>query len=98
MKDDRTEAVIAAVVARFPGARVDVARSPNPESAPIPNFVIVWDADRDRLREARDFALERTFAAFRGEPVPYFVVAVTPQTEEQYQRETAAELAQRATA
>ncbi len=94
MTDERTEGVIAEVVARYPGAIVKVALDPDPDTMRVAIFKILLDADLPRRREAEDFALALTFEKFKGEPVPYFVVSVTPATEAQYQRDVAEALGQ----
>lgn len=98
MNDSRIAAVVAAVEQRFAGARVQIALDPDPLVVRIPIFTILLDADRARLREAQQFALDLTLRTFPGEPVPYLVTAVTPETEARYQREVAEELAQEAAA
>lgn len=94
MSDPRINTVVAAVEKRFPGARVQVALDPDPLVVRIPIFTILLDADRERLREVEQFALDLTFRTFPGEPVPYLVSAVTPETEARYQRDVAEALAQ----
>ena len=86
MTDPRTDAVIAAVCARFSGARVVVQERADPGSVPVPDFLIVLDAPRSRLHEAEDFAIERILAAFPGLPMPYAVGAADPATAEEYLR------------
>lgn len=96
MSEPRTDAVIAAVEAQFPGARVQVALDPHPEVARIPIFTILLDADRHRRREAQRFALELARKTFAGEDLPFVVTCVTPETEARYQRDAAEALAQEA--
>jgi hypothetical protein len=98
MNDPRVDAVVAAVESQFPGAQVQLAFDPHPYTARMLMFTILLDTDRERLREAERFALDLTFRTFPGEPVPYIVVAVTPETEAEYQRDAAEELAQQAAA
>ena len=97
MDDPRVNTVIAAVEARFPGARVQLAMDPFPLSVRVPNFTILLDAELELRRQVQDFALDLTFELFAGEPVPYFVACVTPETEARYQRDVAEEFAQEAT-
>jgi hypothetical protein len=96
MSDPRVCEVASAVERRFPGARVQIALDPDPLVVRIPIFTILLDADRERLRDAKRFALDLTFRTFPGQSVPYLVRAVTPETEARYQREVAKELAQAA--
>jgi len=98
VNDARTDAVIAAVVARYPGARVTVELDPDPDTARIPVFTIILDADRDRLHEAEQFAIDLSFQTFKDEEMPYFIVATTPERAAKYRRDVAAALQQRATA
>ena len=98
MSDPRVDAVVSAVEGRFPGARVQIALDPDPRVARIPIFTILLDAERERLREVEQFALDLTFQTFPGEPVPYGGTSGTPETEARYQREVAEELAQEAAA
>lgn len=96
MNDPRTDAVVAAVEARYPGARTQIALDPHPDSARIPILTILLDADRDRRREAQRFALELARKTFAGEDLPFVVNCVTPETEARYQRDVAEALAQEA--
>jgi hypothetical protein len=98
MTDARADVVIAAIVARYPGARVTVELDPDPDTMRVPVFTILLDADRDRLQEAEQFAIDLLFATFKDEDVPYFVIAVTPERAAKYRRDVAAALEQRATA
>jgi len=75
-----------------------VELDPDPDTASIPVFAIILDADRDRLREAQQFAIDLSFETFKDEEVPYFAVATTTARAAKYRRDVAAALKQRATA
>ena len=71
---------------------------PDPDTARIPVFAIILDTDRDRLHEARQFAIDLSFETFKDKEIPYFVVATTTERAAKYRRDVAAALKQRATA
>ncbi len=96
MNDGRLQTIIAAVEARFPGARVEIGLDPWPGTARIPVFTILLDADLDTRRAAQAFALQLGLDAFGREDLPYVVSAVTPETWARYQRDAAEALAQEA--
>jgi hypothetical protein len=98
VNDPRTDAIIAAVVARYPGARITVELDPDPDTMRIPVFAIILDGDRDRLHAAEQFAIDLSFETFKDEEIPFFIVATTPEREAKYRRDVAAALQQRATA
>lgn len=86
MIDPRTRSVIAAISDRYPETRISVVPSPDPDSIPIPDLLIVWEADFERLREVENYAIERTLAACAGEPIPHNCLALNPATAEEYLR------------
>ena len=63
MNDPRADAVIAAVSARYPDARVSVVPPTDPDEIQIPDLLVVIDAEGtedsvfDRRREIERFAL-----------------------------------------
>lgn len=96
MNDERLQTIIAAVEARFPGARVELGLDPWPGTARIPVFTILLDADVDTRHAAQALALQMGLEAFGREELPYVVSAVTPQTWAEYKRDVAEALAQEA--
>ena len=84
MTDGRTQAVIDAVMARYPGATISMVPRMDPDSIQIPDFLVVLDAEFSKLREVENYGLELTFAAFPGEPVPHNVLVLDPATAAEY--------------
>lgn len=84
MNDPRTDAVIAAVMARYPDARIRIVPPMDPDSIQIPDFLVILDVSRDELRVAEDYALQLTFAAFPGADLPYVVGALDTARAEEY--------------
>jgi hypothetical protein len=91
MNDPRIASMIAAVVARHPGARVELHPS-LPEEIPVPTFLIVLDADGSALRQLEQFAIDLMSSLFRGEPAPVWVLAVDPAKASAYRRDATAAL------
>ena len=90
MNDPRADAVVAAVTARYPDARISVVPPMDPDEIQIPDLLIVIpaeateDATFARRREVERFALAETGAAFTDGSMPWVVMVLDPATAEEY--------------
>ncbi len=84
MRDPRTESVIAAISARYPDTRIEVRPNPDPDTASMPDFIVVLDVPPSRIREVEDFGLDVAFAAYGDEPLPFLLGAVDPERSARY--------------
>lgn len=82
MTDERPSRVIAAIRARYPGARVEFVPCPDPAAALFPFLLIVLDAAREARWEAESRSIDLARAEYPGEPVPFAIVALHPSEVE----------------
>lgn len=96
MRDLRTDSVIAAILARYPGTRVEVRPNPAPGMPTIPDHIVVLDVPDANVVEVRGFALDIAFAAFGDDPLPFLIGAVDVEQSARYYpaRPVAPQLAQ----
>src|SRR5206468_3531411 len=91
MSDPRRDAVIAAIGARYPSARIEVRPNRAPETAAdIPDCVMVLDMEAGRELEVHEFALDVAFAVYGDALVPFHVCVVDAEQSDRYYPRAAA--------
>jgi hypothetical protein len=80
MTEPRTDAVLAAIAARYPWTRIEIRPNSDPGTAEdMPDHIYILDVPADRGYEIGGFALDVAFAVFADGPLPFLIGTVDPE-------------------
>jgi len=94
VRDPRIASVVAGVMARFPGTRVEFVANPDPATwNDIPDAMCVLHVPDERRREVHGFAQDLAYAVFGDDPLPMFIWEFGPDESSRFSARTSSDAA-----